>query len=170
MATERDKIPRPLERDVKTEAGHRCSIPTCRATAGLQIHHIVPWAKVKKHTFDNLILLCSNCHSRVTGGEIDTLSVKHYKANLSVVTQRYGDLERRVLELFAQHPEADLIELPGGQDLLLWYLLRDGFLVKKPNTGQYLQLNGRDAVEAYVLTATGKDFVQRWVSAREDLE
>ena len=60
---------------------------------------LVDYAKVREHTFENLILLCANGHARVTAKEIDTLSVKQFKANLSVVMQRCGDLERRVLEL-----------------------------------------------------------------------
>lgn len=47
----RPDMPRPLARAVRTEAGHRCAIPTCRATSGLQIHHIDDWAKVQEHDF-----------------------------------------------------------------------------------------------------------------------
>ncbi len=158
-----------MARDVKVEAGYRCAIPTCRATSGLQIHHIVDYAKVREHTFENLILLCANCHARVTAKEIDTLSVKQFKANLSVVMQRYGDLERRVLELFAQNPSAGKIELPGGQGLLLSYLLRDGLLVQLPPEGGQVVIMGLPAVELYGLTPAGRDFVNRWVTAR-DLE
>ena len=168
----RPEIPRPLERDVRTEAGHRCAIPTCRATSGLQIHHIVPWAKVQEHTFDNLILLCANCHSRVTNGEIDTLSVRHYKANLSVVSNRYGDLERRVLEIFANNPNHDAIELPGGNDILMWYLLRDGYVVKTAAPSNPFTVTdefGNEVVgrEAYRLTPSGREFVTKWVTAQE---
>lgn len=83
MGTSRPAIPRPLDRQVRVEEGHRCAIPTCRATASLEVHHIVPWSKVKEHVFENLILLCANCHGRVTKREIDTLSVKTYKTMLA---------------------------------------------------------------------------------------
>jgi 5-methylcytosine-specific restriction endonuclease McrA len=71
MPSGRPAIPRGIDRAVRLEAGHRCAIPTCRATAGLQIHHIKPYARVKAHEFANVILVRSNCHSRITNGEID---------------------------------------------------------------------------------------------------
>src|SRR5690242_15797603 len=37
----RPGIPRALQRQVLVEAGHRCSIPTCRQTP-VEIHHIIP--------------------------------------------------------------------------------------------------------------------------------
>ncbi len=92
MPSDRPDIPRPLRRDVLIEAGFRCAMPHCRETT-VQIHHIVNWAQVHEHTFDNLIALCANCHARVTSGEIDRTAVKRIKANLSVLNHRYGDLE-----------------------------------------------------------------------------
>lgn len=166
MVDNRPPIPRPLARDVKTEAGHRCAIPTCRATSGLEIHHIVDYAQVREHTFDNLIYLCAICHARATTGEIDRLAMRQYKANLSVVANRYGDLERRVLELFAGR-DGDHLELPGGMDILLWYLLRDGLLVKAPPIRPTESLMGHPVREVYRLTAAGREFVDRWVHARE---
>lgn len=106
MSAGRPGIPRPLARAVRVEAGHRCAIPTCRATSGLQIHHIEDWAKVREHAFENLILLCANCHSRITSGEIDRQSVVAYKANLSILASRYGDLERRILDRFVKQGNA----------------------------------------------------------------
>lgn len=51
----RPAIPRDVARAVKIEAGHRCAVPTCRQTSGLEVHHIVGYAKVKKHEIDNLM-------------------------------------------------------------------------------------------------------------------
>lgn len=75
----RPNIPADLERAVLIEAGHRCAIHTCRSEAGIDVHHIVPWAKCKKHEFDNLIALCPNCHRRAHKGEIDAISLRNYK-------------------------------------------------------------------------------------------
>jgi 5-methylcytosine-specific restriction endonuclease McrA len=41
----------------------------------VEIAHIVPWEKVKEHTFDNLIVLCPTCHTRFDKGEIDRKSM-----------------------------------------------------------------------------------------------
>lgn len=87
------------------EAGHRCAIPTCRATT-TEIAHIVPWSQVREHTFENLIALCPNCHSRYDKGEIDRQSMRMYKHNLGLISGRYGDAERRLLDVFVQNSGA----------------------------------------------------------------
>ncbi|MFJ8604526.1 HNH endonuclease signature motif containing protein [Streptomyces shenzhenensis] len=81
MPDNRPAVPRQLARDLLVEAGHRCAIPTCRATT-LELAHITPWAKTRAHDFDNMITLCPNCHTRFDRGEIDRLSMLQYKANL----------------------------------------------------------------------------------------
>jgi hypothetical protein len=128
MNDRRPDIPRPLARAVKVEAGHRCAIPTCRATSGLQIHHIIEWAEVREHTFENLILLCANCHARVTAGEIDRRSVTVYKANLGLLVSRYGDLERRVIQRFVNQPVLNEVQIDTSHSILLEYLVNDGIL------------------------------------------
>jgi 5-methylcytosine-specific restriction endonuclease McrA len=65
----RPALPRKLEREVLMEAGHRCAIPVCRQTP-VEIAHIVPWAEVKGHSFDNLIALCPTCHTRYDRGRL----------------------------------------------------------------------------------------------------
>ncbi|MFJ8655139.1 HNH endonuclease [Streptomyces rochei] len=84
MATSRPKIPSELRRRVLIEAGHRCAIPTCKSTP-VEIAHIVPWAKVLKHEFKNLIALCPTCHARFddSHGPIDLKAMRQYKANLN---------------------------------------------------------------------------------------
>lgn len=42
--------------------------------------------------------LCPTCHTRYDKGEIDRPAMRQYKANLSVVNSRYGDVEKRVLD------------------------------------------------------------------------
>lgn len=130
------------------------------------MHHIVDWARVQEHTFDNLICLCAVDHHRATVGEIDRLAMLQYKANLAVLNNRYGDLERRVLELFSQHPESDYVDLPGGSELLMWYLVKDGLVTKERSPNNYLNVGGYTGLDAYVLTGAGRDFIARWVEAR----
>jgi len=48
----RDTIPAEVKRAVLVEAGHRCAIPTCRATT-TEIAHIVPWAETQDNSFEN---------------------------------------------------------------------------------------------------------------------
>ena len=77
----RPPFPADIRRTVLIEAGHRCAIPTCRELT-VEVHHIVPWAKCRKHEYKNLIALRPNRHARADRGEIDRSSLRLYKLNL----------------------------------------------------------------------------------------
>lgn len=81
MPTNRPSVPRPLARALLLEAGHRCAIPTCRATT-TEMAHIEPWRKVKRHDFRNMIALCPTCHTRFDQGQIDRTAMRQYKDRL----------------------------------------------------------------------------------------
>jgi hypothetical protein len=84
--------------------------------------------------------------------------MRQYKANLSVVSSRYSDLERRVIEFFVDNPQHETISLPGGLQLLLGYLIKDGLLEIKaklvPAIGGSIFTN-----DEYQLTDAGQEFV-----------
>lgn len=162
---DRPSIPQELKRKVLVEAGHRCAIPICRQTP-VEIAHISPWEKVKEHTFDNLIALCPTCHARYDRGEIDRKAMQRYKANLSILNHRYGDLEQRVLRAFAENPNMKQILLPGVFDILLMYLLQDGYLIETEYKSGVI-VAGVPAWRMYELTNEGREFIRRWVSAEE---
>ena len=131
MGTKRPSIPAGLKRQVYTEAGHRCAIPTCRGTSSLEIHHIKPWSEVKEHKFENLILLCAVCHGRCTKGEIQTKDMEVYKANLFLLNSRYSSLERRLLEFFGaqlMHGNELPIGLSAEYYISVKYLEGDGLV------------------------------------------
>ncbi len=157
MPQGREPIPATVKRAVLVEAGHRCAIPTCRQVP-VEIAHIVPYAKKRDNSFDNLIALCPTCHTRFDSGQIDRQSMRQYKANLSVVSSRYSDLERRLIEHFVDNPRQDTIFLPGELQLLLGYLVKDGLLEVKtklvPAIGGSIFTN-----DEYYLTRAGKEFV-----------
>jgi hypothetical protein len=75
----RPVIPSEVKRIVMIEAGHRCAIQTCRNSANIDVHHIVPWEKCKDHNPDNLIVLCPNCHRLAHDETIDRKSLRKYK-------------------------------------------------------------------------------------------
>jgi hypothetical protein len=79
MAESRPSIPEAIKRDILIEAGHRCAIPTCKNSANIDLHHIVPWEKSKEHKAENLIALCPNCHRLAHDGSIDKKSLLKYK-------------------------------------------------------------------------------------------
>jgi hypothetical protein len=68
----------------------------------VEIAHITPWAKVKKHEFNNLIALCPTCHTRFDDphNPLDRKSMRQYKARLnpllSLEVDANGDQMRRI--------------------------------------------------------------------------
>ena len=131
----------------------------------VELAHIVPWSQVQEHTFGNLIALCPTCHTRYDQGDIDRKSMLQYKANLSVLNSRYGDLERRVLQLFANNPRADTIRMGSDVDLLMMYLVEDGLLEIVPRqSGVYI--DGEPTHRLYKITRPGREFVVRWIEAQ----
>ncbi|MGW0206137.1 HNH endonuclease signature motif containing protein [Streptomyces sp. NPDC003233] len=138
----------------------------------MEIEHIEDWARVKEHKFDNLIALCPTCHARKGNGpgQIDRKALHQYKTNLAVLTSRYSDAERRLIEHYAKQMELRpganlLVPLPFGMDWQITYLVRDGYL-EKQLTGLGLSISGLPLVEFYSFTEAGVEFVQRWAQAR----
>lgn len=168
---DRPALPRPLDRAVKVEAGHRCAIPTCRQHP-IEIAHIEPRSG-SNDVFDNLIALCANCHTRYDKGEIDRAAMRQYKANLSVVNSRYGDLEQRILGHFARNPDPQMvILLPGGMGILVENLIKDGLVELLPPQALgviSMTIMGVPSQEFVRITPSGLEFVTRWLQA-QDLE
>jgi hypothetical protein len=165
MIMDRESVPADLKRRVLIEAGHRCSIPTCRQIP-VEIAHIEPWAKVQTHEFHNLIALCPTCHTRFDNGDIDRKSMLIYKQNLALLNSRYGDIERRILQLFAEKPTRDTIWLPAGLKILILYLLQDG-LFRETGATAGNGLGNVPSRREYAITENGRLFVSRWAQAQE---
>lgn len=133
---------------------------------------------MKEHTFDNLLLLCAVCHARATKGEIDRQAMHAYKANLRLLSGRYSDLERRVLDHFVRHPNAETIPIDRSHQILLEYLIEDGLLeLGGPAEGAvWMDTDNRGAVDGpspndivlgpaeWRLTDAGRDVVERLLS------
>lgn len=138
------------------EAGYRCAVPTCRTVEPLDIHHIVDYAKVKTHEFDNMIVLCANCHRRVGKGprRLDRKSLRIIKRNLGLMYGRYSDVERRVLQHFVDDPEATYVLLPETP-VLFGHLVRDGLI--EGASGEEVP----DAVHFTVASSTESFFLTR---------
>lgn len=92
--------------------------------------------------------------------------MKGYKANLGLVSGRYGEVERRLLDALALEPGANLIKLPGGLDFQVMYLLRDGLITKEPLRGAMMLIDGKPVMEDYALTPAGREFIERWIKAQ----
>lgn len=168
----RPPVPAELKRMVLVEAGHRCAIPTCRETT-TEIAHIVPWAKVQEHTFENLIALCPNCHTRFDQkGDIDRKAMLMYKHNLSLLNHRYGEFERRVFEHVAKTGER-VIMVGAGGNLLMANAELDGIVEDKKVDGMSMQINGSDGYSksfpmdfTFYVTDKGMEFIRRYRSGQ----
>jgi hypothetical protein len=155
---DRPTISAQLRREVVVEAGDRCAIPTCRQIP-IEVHHID--GKPANNAFENLIALCANCHARVTKRDIPTAHVRMYKANLSRISTRYGDVERRVLNDFVDNPKGKRAVLPRELSILMNYLVQDGIVQRRypPDAVRGIEANWPN--HYYWLTEAGHAFVQR---------
>lgn len=77
MPEGRPAIPEEIKRQVLAEAGHRCAV--CGLTGPLELAHIEPWHKTRNHESNNLISLCSNCHSLADKEEWGKKTLAAYK-------------------------------------------------------------------------------------------
>jgi len=170
---QRDSVPAAIKRAVLVEAGHRCAIPTCRATT-TEIAHIVPWAETHDDSFENLIALCPNCHTRFDQKkEIDRLSIKMYKHNLGILNNRYGDFERRLFEILAKSGERVFV-LGAGSDLLIANAVKDGFFEDKHVEGMGLEVRGSNGFSknfpmtfTFWVTDDGVEFIKRYAEGAD---
>lgn len=169
----RDTIPVEVKRAVLVEAGHRCAIPTCRATT-TEIAHIVPWADTQDNSFENLIALCPNCHTRFDQKrEIDRLAVKMYKHNLGILNNRYGEFERRLFEVLAKSGERVFV-LGAAGDLLVANAVKDGFFEDKHVQGMNFDIKSDAGYSksfpmtfTYWVTDAGVEFIKRFASGAD---
>jgi hypothetical protein len=175
MPSGRDDVPNDLERALMMEAGYRCVVPRCRAVAPLQIDHIVEYSIVKEHKFDNMIVLCANCHGLKGTGprKIDRKALRGFKANLRILNLRYSAIELRILEYFAHFPRRHLVRLPGGMTVFVLSLVNDGVIrprrqLDDPWSDLHVDENTMELnpyPDIYELTRNGRVFVTTWSNA-----
>ena len=155
-APSRPPIPANLRRRVLVEAGHRCAIPTCRHIQ-VDLHHIIPWTKRREHKYENLIVLCPNCHARADRGEIDRKSLRLYKANLRFAHDRFSQFEMDVL--FAANEE-ETIQWPPFMHRLIKRLL-DAEFVEATGQLRAFTVSGMSLSPSKIyITEKGRQFVR----------
>ena len=59
----RDAISKPIKRRLYAESMGRCMNPNCRKDLLIEKAHIEPYCKTADHLFENLVVLCPNCHT-----------------------------------------------------------------------------------------------------------
>jgi hypothetical protein len=171
MSCPRDSIPAETKRAVLVEAGHRCAIPTCRATT-TEIAHIDPWAETQDNSFRNLIALCPTCHTRYDQKkEIDRKSMRMYKENLAILNNRYGEVERRIFSMLARTGERVFMLGPAG-DVMVANAVSDGLFADANVKHGTFDITGRGPAgefkKSFPMTFTfsvtdqGVDFISRY--------
>lgn len=166
---DRNHIPVNIVRAVLVEAGHRCAISTCRATT-TEIAHITPWSQTQDDSFENLIALCPNCHTRYDQKkEIDQKSVQMYKHNLSILNNRYGEIERRVFQWIGTTGERVFV-LGFAGDLMVANAVKDGFFEDKKVEGMAFAITSSSGFEksfpasfTFWVTDLGMDFIRKYI-------
>ena len=154
-----------VKRMVLVEAGHRCAIPTCRHPT-TEIAHIVPESVNHDDSFENLIALCPNCHTRYgQKKEIDRQSIRMYKRNLGISNSRYSDFERRVFDQIAETDRRSFI-VEAGLEIPLLHAVNDGLLRRVELAPVAIQ-QGEPTHYKYEVTDEGLDFVNRYVCGED---
>jgi len=155
----RDSIPADLKRKILVEAGHRCAITTCRSIV-VDVHHIIPWEKCKKHEYNNLIALCPNCHRRADKGEIDRKSLRMYKNNLRFLYDKFTTFEIDVLFELNKIPKEQAMQFPSYLILLIKRVLEVGY-VQWIKTPAGVMIGGMKSNPDYLkITSEGREFVK----------
>ena len=154
-----------VKRMVLVEAGHRCAIPTCRHPT-TEIAHIVPESQSHDHSFENLIALCPNCHTRYDQQkEIDRQSIRRYKRNLGILNSRYSDFERRAFDHIAETDQRSF-PVEAGLEILLLHAVKDG-LLKPVELSPVAIHRGEPTHHNYEVTDAGLDFVSRYIQGED---
>jgi hypothetical protein len=78
----RQAIPQGVRIQVLTEAGYRCSVPTCRNILALDLHHVEEVAEGGGNDPGNLLALCPTCHALYTRGTISREAIYSWKLML----------------------------------------------------------------------------------------
>lgn len=152
------KINADLRRKILVEAGHRCAIPTCR-NINVDIHHIIPWEKCKKHEYPNLIALCPNCHRMAEKNEIDRKSLRMYKNNLRFLYDKFTVFEIDVLFELNKIPQNQGLQFPSYLILLVKRLIESGY-IKWIQTPKGIIIGGMKSNPDYLqITDKGKEFI-----------
>jgi hypothetical protein len=154
-----------VKRMVLVEAGHRCAIPTCRHPT-TEIAHIVPESQSHDDSFENLIALCPNRHTRYDQKkEIDRQSIRMYKRNLGILNSRYCDFERRVFDQIAETDQRSFM-VEAGLEVLLLHAVNDGLLKRVEPSPVAIQ-RGEPTHHNYEVTDAGLNFVSRYIQGED---
>lgn len=82
-------IPKKIEKKVYQEANSQCAFCDENNVESLQVHHMLPKANGGGDEFENLILVCASCHTKIHGGTINMTDVFIAKHKLAKKNKMY---------------------------------------------------------------------------------
>ena len=88
MAT-RKAIPEKMKKLIYQQFISSCGFCRNDMINVLEIHHIQPYAEVKKHEEDNLFLVCRNCHAKIENNEISEADV--FRKKIDAIKGQLGE-------------------------------------------------------------------------------
>jgi len=158
---ERTNLSESKKREILTEAGFRCAVPTCRSILTLNIHHIVEVSKGGGNESSNLLCLCPNCHSLYHQGNIPQDSIRCWK-NMLVALNGAFDKETISNLLFLKKLPRHTLALSGDGILKFSHLISADLA-----RFQILIRNGPIIVYEIFLTDKGNQLVEAWIKGEE---
>lgn len=93
----RPEIPLAIKRSVRQRCYFGCVY--C-GNPIIEYHHIVPWSEVRTHEEDNLTILCSNCHKKVTNGLVGAGQVIEWNKSPYNQNKKYSSSEMLGYKIF----------------------------------------------------------------------
>lgn len=154
----RTAISQKLRREVLTEAGFRCAVPTCRQILALDLHHIIPVENNGPNTLFNLIALCPTCHALHTRGTIPQESIWSWK---TILVSLNAAFDRQTIDdlLFLSKVPDNSLGISGDGVLRFSRLIGADLA-----TFTLISQNGILLLYKVLLTQKGKQLVDAWYS------
>lgn len=160
MPEQRPEIPAEVQREVLTQAGHRCAV--CGESCPLERAHIIPWRKSKSHSADNLICLCANCHQRADNEHWGVKTLRIYKERPWILRKEPHANRARTRQIVTVRMDVPFESFDETQQRLFIYSL-SGFLGEPPDNIQILQIERGSTIVTIELSAKGASMIARSV-------
>jgi hypothetical protein len=143
-----------LEERLYSETDDACAICGLRGVAVLTIHHIDD--DPNNSVYDNMIVLCHNCHHRHHQGKgLTDDQIRTRKRHLIVKTVTQFGLNAMKI---AERSGFGVVAMP----FLLYHVVDLGYLSKEENQMGYE--DQEDATARFAITRKGKEILSRWFS------
>jgi hypothetical protein len=170
MPTERKKIPTSTRIAILTEAGYRCSVPTCRTILAIDLHHVEALEDGGSDDASNLIALCPTCHRLYHRGTIDNEAIKTWKHMLVALSNAFDKQAMDDLIFLSKIEQGKFVFSSDGV-LKFSRLIAAGLAEFKPHIepARINILHRLDAAYDVRLTDKGKSFVNAWKAGDSEL-